>query len=123
MEHIAEQTVQVAGGRDIFLEGNLSVPSDAKGIVLFAHGSGSSRHSPRNQFVARHLEGGGCATLLLDLLHPDEADDRGKVFDIDLLARKEPRQRTQLRVRAAGGQERVILCSRERTEPKSRPRL
>ena len=56
------------------------------GIVLFAHGSGSGRFSPRNQFVARHLETGGFATLLMDLLTPDEADDRRKVFDIDLLA-------------------------------------
>jgi putative phosphoribosyl transferase len=92
MEHIAEQTVQVAGGRDIFLEGNLSVPSDAKGIVLFAHGSGSSRHSPRNQFVARTLNNAGLATLLIDLLTPDEEaiDQRTRElrFDIGLLAER-----------------------------------
>jgi len=55
-------------------------------VVAFAHGSGSGRFSPRNNFVARHLQQNGLATLLLDLLTPDEADDRRKVFDIDLLA-------------------------------------
>jgi putative phosphoribosyl transferase len=55
-------------------------------VVLFAHGSGSGRFSPRNNFVARHLQQNGLATLLLDLLTPDEADDRRKVFDIDQLA-------------------------------------
>jgi putative phosphoribosyl transferase len=55
-------------------------------VVVFAHGSGSGRFSPRNNFVARHLQQNGLATLLLDLLTPEEADDRRKVFDIDLLA-------------------------------------
>lgn len=50
------------------LEGELIVPGDASGVVAFAHGSGSSRHSPRNQFVARELQQAGLATLLLDLL-------------------------------------------------------
>ena len=54
------------------LEGNLSLPENAQGIVLFAHGSGSSRHSPRNRFVARELLQAGLATFLLDLLTPDE---------------------------------------------------
>jgi putative phosphoribosyl transferase len=54
--------------------------------VLFAHGSGSGRHSPRNNFVAGILQQAGLATLLLDLLEEREAADRGKVFDIDLLA-------------------------------------
>ncbi len=54
--------------------------------MAFAHGSGSGRVSPRNQFVARHLQAGGFATLLLDLLEQNEAEDRRKVFDIDLLA-------------------------------------
>jgi putative phosphoribosyl transferase len=54
--------------------------------VVFAHGSGSGRFSPRNNYVARHLQQGKVATLLLDLLTPEEADDRSKVFDIDLLA-------------------------------------
>src|SRR5574341_468075 len=74
------------------LEGNLSVPDGAKGIVLFVHGSGSSRHSPRNQFVAQTLQEGGLATLLFDLLTPEEEQidlrTRHLRFDIDLLARR-----------------------------------
>jgi putative phosphoribosyl transferase len=57
-------------------------------VVAFAHGSGSGRFSPRNQFVARVLQGAGLATLLLDLLEEEEADDREKVFDIGLLAER-----------------------------------
>ena len=76
-------TVPVNG---VFLEGVLSIPAKSKGIVLFAHGSGSSRLSPRNTFVARVLQGGSVATLLIDLLEEAEAADRRKVFDIDLLA-------------------------------------
>jgi putative phosphoribosyl transferase len=68
------------------LIGMLSVPPGATGIVLFAHGSGSGRLSPRNQFVAQSLQDVGLGTLLLDLLEEDEAQDRRKVFDIDLLA-------------------------------------
>jgi putative phosphoribosyl transferase len=68
------------------LEGLLSVPEGASGIVLFAHGSGSSRLSPRNTRVARAFNQAGLATLLFDLLLPSEADDRRKVFDIPLLA-------------------------------------
>lgn len=68
------------------LEGVLGLPAQAIGIVIFAHGSGSGRFSPRNNFVARYLQQGQVATLLLDLLTADEADDRRKVFDIDLLA-------------------------------------
>jgi putative phosphoribosyl transferase len=56
--------------------------------VAFAHGSGSGRFSPRNQFVARALKAGGLATLLLDLLDEEEAEDREKVFDIELLAER-----------------------------------
>ena len=70
----------------LFLEGILGLPSGSNGVVIFAHGSGSGRFSPRNNFVARHLQQNGLATLLLDLLTEDEADDRRKVFDIDLLA-------------------------------------
>jgi putative phosphoribosyl transferase len=55
-------------------------------VIAFAHGSGSGRFSPRNQFVARVLQGAGLATLLIDLLENDEADDRSRVFDIELLA-------------------------------------
>lgn len=75
-----------AGQRTV--SGILSVPAGASGIVAFAHGSGSGRFSPRNQFVARVLQEGGLATLLLDLLEEDEAADRRKVFDIGLLAER-----------------------------------
>ncbi len=73
-------------GDGVLLDGLLGLPERPKGVILFAHGSGSGRFSPRNQFVARHLEAGGFATLLLELLTSEEADDRRKVFDIDLLA-------------------------------------
>jgi putative phosphoribosyl transferase len=74
------------------LAGNLSIPDGAIGLVLFVHGSGSSRHSPRNQFVARTLNDAGLATLLFDLLTPEEeaVDMRtGELrFDIGLLAER-----------------------------------
>jgi putative phosphoribosyl transferase len=68
------------------LPGYLTVPEDAPGIVVFVHGSGSSRHSPRNRYVARILNDGGLGTLLFDLLTPDEEAARANVFDIGLLA-------------------------------------
>jgi pimeloyl-ACP methyl ester carboxylesterase len=68
------------------LPGLLTVPDGASGIVVFAHGSGSSRLSPRNQHVARGLNRACLATLLFDLLSPEEAEDRRNVFDIPLLA-------------------------------------
>ena len=68
------------------LSGEMHIPAGATGIVAFAHGSGSSRHSPRNRFVARELQKAGLATLLMDLLEEAEAQDRDKVFDIELLA-------------------------------------
>src|SRR5579862_784234 len=67
------------------LPGILSIPPKAMGVVAFAHGSGSGRFSPRNQFVAEALQLGNLATLLLDLLE-EEATDRANVFDIELLA-------------------------------------
>jgi putative phosphoribosyl transferase len=70
------------------LQGLLGVPAQARGIVLFAHGSGSGRLSPRNQRVAAALREAGIATLLLDLLTDDEETDRANVFDIELLARR-----------------------------------
>jgi dienelactone hydrolase len=74
------------------LHGDLTTPHNAKGIVLFAHGSGSSRHSPRNRFVARVLQLSGFATLLMDLLTADEeaidARTAALRFDIPLLARR-----------------------------------
>ena len=70
----------------ISLPGGLTVPADCCGIVIFAHGSGSSRLSTRNIAVARSLNNRGCGTLLFDLLTPREATDRANVFDIGLLA-------------------------------------
>jgi putative phosphoribosyl transferase len=68
------------------LQGILGLPEHPEGVVLFAHGSGSGRLSPRNTFVAGTLQQGGLVTLLIDLLEENEAEDRRKVFDIDLLA-------------------------------------
>ena len=70
------------------LQALLGVPADPRGIVIFAHGSGSGRLSPRNQRVATALRDAGIATLLLDLLTPSEEVDRGNVFDIRLLAQR-----------------------------------
>ncbi len=67
------------------LDGDLALPADASGLVLFAHGSGSSRFSVRNREVARVLNGRRLATLLFDLLDSEEAADRRRVFDIPLL--------------------------------------
>ncbi|MDH5336562.1 MAG: alpha/beta hydrolase [Nitrospira sp.] len=72
----------------IALEGVLGLPVGPCGVVVFAHGSGSGRLSPRNTFVARQLQRDGLATLLLDLLTEVEADDRRNVFDINLLANR-----------------------------------
>ncbi|BCY12714.1 hydrolase [Actinoplanes sp. L3-i22] len=92
--HMAEQkgthvttwttTERIAQG-EVSLEGDLTLTEHATGVVLFAHGSGSSRHSPRNQAVARELNRRGFATLLADLLTPEE-DTRQQRFDIGLLA-------------------------------------
>ena len=74
------------------LEGIVSVPDDPRGFVVFVHGNGSSRHSPRNQYVAQTLQEGGLATLLFDLLTPfeEESDLQSRYlrFDVDLLARR-----------------------------------
>jgi putative phosphoribosyl transferase len=77
-----EVTVSAASVR---LGGRLTVPPRAAGLVVFAHGSGSSRHSPRNRYVAAVLNEAGLGTLLFDLLTPAEEHDRAKVFDIGLL--------------------------------------
>lgn len=86
-----ETEVWIPAGR-VRLEGNLDQPEHAHGLVIFAHGSGSSRHSPRNKFVAQVLREGGLATLLLDLLSEDEeAIDLQTTrlrFDIALLAER-----------------------------------
>ncbi len=68
------------------LQGFLDVPENAKGLVIFAHGSGSGRHSPRNNYVAAGLRKAQLGTLLIDLLDPREEADRRNVFDIPLLA-------------------------------------
>ena len=70
------------------LEGILSVPKDSTGLVLFAHGSGSSRFSPRNNFVATELQKSGTGTLLIDLLSEEEDQDYATRFDIELLSRR-----------------------------------
>ncbi|HEX6932916.1 MAG TPA: phosphoribosyltransferase family protein [Streptosporangiaceae bacterium] len=70
----------------VVLDGHLTVPARATGTVIFVHGSGSSRHSPRNRFVAGQLNDAGLGTLLFDLLTRDEEVDRANVFDIQTLA-------------------------------------
>lgn len=84
---VTERSVIVENGR-VRLPGILAVPSSAKAVVAFAHGSGSGRLSPRNQQVARTLQQAGIATMLVDLLEEAEAEDRERVFDIDLLAER-----------------------------------
>jgi pimeloyl-ACP methyl ester carboxylesterase len=86
MNHEIEESAVLVGLEEAALPGDLTVPAEAIGAVLFAHGSGSSRRSTRNRDVARQLVQRGCATLLFDLLSEDEAEDRGNVFDIELLA-------------------------------------
>lgn len=81
---LAQEVEVEAGGHR--LGGHLTVPEGSSGTILFAHGSGSSRHSPRNQYVAEALNGAGLGTLLFDLLTPEEELDRDNVFDIELLA-------------------------------------
>ncbi|MDP8927865.1 MAG: dienelactone hydrolase family protein [Actinomycetota bacterium] len=83
----SERQVEVAAG-ELNLPGDLSVPGDPRGLVIFAHGSGSSRRSPRNRHVASLLNDAGFATLLFDLLTDVEERDRGNVFDIPLLGRR-----------------------------------
>jgi dienelactone hydrolase len=95
LQHYREQAdgdlVQIKAD-SVQLEGNLSVPSEARALVLFAHGSGSSRHSPRNRSVAQVLRQGGLATLLIDLLTTEEeavdAHTAHLRFNIDLLAER-----------------------------------
>lgn len=82
-----ERIIKIKSGLT-YIEGMLAVPENALGVVLFAHGSGSGRFSPRNQFVAEVLREGGVGTLLMDLLDSHESEDRRKVFDIGLLAER-----------------------------------
>ncbi|NMG73049.1 alpha/beta hydrolase, partial [Azoarcus communis SWub3 = DSM 12120] len=73
---------------DAVLEGALDCPGNATGLVIFAHGSGSSRFSPRNRYVADQLHAAGLGTLLFDLLSAEEASHASCRFDIALLARR-----------------------------------
>jgi dienelactone hydrolase len=86
-----DRPVQIEAG-DVRLHGDLTLPEDARGVVLFAHGSGSSRHSPRNRAVAYQLNLAGLATLLIDLLTEREEREEARTghlrFDIDFLARR-----------------------------------
>ena len=88
-EEIARYQVRLPAG-EVQLDGDLTIPADARGVVLFAHGSGSSRHSPRNRQVAAALQRAGYATLLMDLLtaEEEEIDQRTRElrFDISVLA-------------------------------------
>jgi putative phosphoribosyl transferase len=88
-EDIARHQVRLPAGK-VELDGDLALPADARGIVVFAHGSGSSRHSPRNRQVAAALQRAGYATLLMDLLtaEEEEIDQRTRElrFDISVLA-------------------------------------
>lgn len=98
------RAVQIPVAGDV-LHGDLQLPPDARGLVLFAHGSGSSRKSPRNRFVARALCDGGLATLLFDLLTEDEEEiDEVTAelrFDIELLAERLMRATAWARAEAA----------------------
>ena len=82
-----EQLVHIPAD-DVHIEGMLELPENAAGIVLFAHGSGSSRHSPRNNYVARVLREAGIGTLLMDLLTREEDSDYETRFDIPLLTHR-----------------------------------
>lgn len=81
------QLVHIPEG-EIHVEGMLELPENAAGIVLFAHGSGSSRHSPRNNYVARVLREAGVDTQLMDLLSPEEDRNYETRFDIPLLTQR-----------------------------------
>jgi putative phosphoribosyl transferase len=82
-----DEEVEVRTG-EVNLAGHVTLPAGARAIVVFVHGSGSGRHSPRNQAVAGTLNHAGLGTLLFDLLTTGEEADRANVFDIELLARR-----------------------------------
>jgi putative phosphoribosyl transferase len=84
---LRSEDVEIPAG-PVSLAGHLEIPEDPLGIVVFAHGSGSSRHSSRNRYVATALNEAAIGTLLFDLLTEDEEHDRANVFDIELLARR-----------------------------------
>ena len=82
---LRDEEIQVTAGQ-VSVAGHLTIPRHPQGVIVFAHGSGSSRHSPRNRYVAEVLNKAGFATVLFDLLTPDEEPNRANVFDIALLA-------------------------------------
>jgi len=86
-EEKMEKLVHIPEGLEMMI-GSLEIPEGATGLVVFAHGSGSSRHSPRNNYVANVLRSRGLGTLLLDLLTVEEDKDYDMRFDIDLLAKR-----------------------------------
>jgi putative phosphoribosyl transferase len=92
----------LVGDERLALPGRLTVPRNPLGVVLFAHGSGSSRHSPRNRYVATRLQQAGLGTLLFDLLTTEEEGRRDAVFDIDLLAARLTEATSWLRRHPAG---------------------
>ena len=100
-----KKTYQVQVGDTITLEGNLNIPDKPGGIILFVHGSGSSRHSPRNQFVASIVHNAGFATLLIDLLTAREEEEDRRTghlrFDITLLSER-VKGVTKVRVKCLG---------------------
>ena len=85
---IADPEIAIPTRDGVWLHGSILLPESARGLVIFVHGSGSSRRSPRNRAVAGYLAGAGFATLLFDLLSEAEATDRHNVFDIELLTRR-----------------------------------
>src|SRR6202035_770118 len=97
-----DENVEVMAG-SVRLAGHLSVPPAAGGIVVFVHGSGSSRHSPRSRLVAAALGQAGFGTLLFDLLTNDEERDRSTVFDIGLVAGRLAGATRWLRVQPVAG--------------------
>jgi putative phosphoribosyl transferase len=101
----ASTLVHIPAGRAT-IEGMLEIPEHAVGLVLFAHGSGSSRHSPRNNYVAGVLRKAGVGTLLMDLLTPEEDRDYAQRFDIGLLT-----QRLLAAARWVGKQESALNLS------------
>ena len=88
MELVTNNLNMVIPLDDVTLKGDLYIPDPTNGLVIFSHGSGSSRLSPRNKFVAQLLQKEGLATLLFDLLTPEEDVDYMKRFDIDLLTNR-----------------------------------
>ena len=121
---LVDEDVEVPMG-SLRIRGHLVVPEEAVGVVVFAHGSGSSRHSPRNRFVASVLNRGRLATLLIDLLTEEEAFNRANVFDVALLGQRLVHVTRWLRGRRdlEGLDDRVLRCQhRSRRGPVCRCR-